>query len=145
MASLREFLIAKGYTRIRLFPTITHHLELKAAINGVEGSFILDTGASSSCVDVTTAAMFHLEAEASELLAAGAGASDMPTEAAHGNELRIGSWQMKDLHLVLFDLSHVNQALDNYEADTIHGILGADFLNKGKGIIDYQYHCLYLK
>lgn len=145
MASLREFLLDKGYVRVRLFPTATNHLELKAKINGIEGSFILDTGASSSCIGFEFATYFGLISEESEVLAAGAGAIDMRTELSQNNHLKIGKWQMSDLDIVLFDLSNVNTALINHNAEPVHGILGADLLNGGKGIIDYQYNCLYLK
>ncbi len=145
MASLREFLVEKGYTRIRLFPTLTQHLEITAKINGEKGSFILDTGASNSCIDFTFAEHFKLNSEESEVLAAGAGATDMRTELSKGNSIKIGTWKREDINLVLFDLSHVNTALENHNTPAVHGILGADILNLGKGIIDYQYTCLYLK
>ena len=145
MASLRQFLLDKNYTRIRLFPTATNHLELKAKINGIEGSFILDTGASSSCVDIQLASFFKLETEPSTVLAAGAGATDMLTEISKSNTIKISAWKRDKLPIVLFDLTHVNTALENHKAAPVHGILGADILNLGKGIIDYQYNCLYLK
>mgnify|MGYP003633376080 FL=1 len=145
MASLREFLLDKGYSRFRLFPTPTNHLELKAKINGVEGSFILDTGASSSCIGFEFAAHFGLASEESDVLAAGAGAIDMRTELSQNNHLKIGKWEMNELDIVLFDLSNVNTALENHNAQAVHGILGADLLNNGHAIIDYQYNCLYLR
>lgn len=145
MASLREFLLEKGYVRTRLFPTLTQHLEITAKINGVKGSFILDTGASNSCIDFEFASHFKLKSEESEVMAAGAGATDMRTELSEENTIKIGTWQRQGISLVLFDLSHVNTALENHNTPSVHGILGADILNLGKGIIDYQYTCLYLK
>lgn len=145
MASLREFLLSKGYGRTRLFPTVTNHLEMTAKINGIEGSFILDTGASSSCIDFSFAEKFNLFSEDSEVLAAGAGATDMLTKLSRKNSISIQKWTYKKLDIVLFDMSHVNTALENHNASPIHGILGADILNKGNGVIDYQYNCLYLK
>jgi hypothetical protein len=145
MASLREFLLDKGYFRVRLFPTPTNHLEIKAKINGIEGSFILDTGASSSCVGFEFATHFGLMSEESDVLAAGAGAIDMRTELSQNNLLKIAKWQMTGLDIVLFDLSNINTALENHHAQPVHGILGADLLNNGRGVIDYQYNCLYLK
>jgi len=145
MASLRQFLLDKNYTRIRLFPTTTNHLELKAKINGIEGSFILDTGASNSCIDFEFASLFNLETEDSKVLAAGAGATDMVTKISKSNTIKINTWKKEKLSLVLFDLTHVNTALENHNVDKVHGILGADILNLGRGIIDYQYNCLYLK
>ncbi len=145
MPSLREFLLSKGYYRIKLFPTITNHLEMKATINGIEGSFILDTGASSSCIDFKFADRFYLHSEDSEVLAAGAGATNMITKLSRKNNIKIQRWQYNRLDIVLFDLTHVNTALENHNATQVHGILGADLLNQGRGIIDYQYNCLYLK
>lgn len=145
MASLREFLLAKGYTRIKLNTTPTNHLELKAAINGVKGSFILDTGASSSCIGLEFINHFKLISEESEVLAAGAGATDMVTRLSTNNTVKISAWKREGIDLVLFDLIHVNTALENHKSQPVHGILGADILNLGKGVIDYQYSCLYLK
>ena len=50
MASLKKILKKKKYIKIKLKKIVTNHLELKAEINGVKGRFILDTGASNSCV-----------------------------------------------------------------------------------------------
>lgn len=145
MPSLREFLLEKGYCRARLQTMVTNHLEIKAQINGVEGSFILDTGASNSCVDFSFTQQFKLEVEHSEILAAGAGGIGMPTELSKNNFIKIGKWKDQDFNIVLFDLSHVNQALRDHNAPQIHGILGADILNNGRGVIDYKYKCVYLK
>jgi len=41
-------------------------------------------------------------------------------------------------------LSHVNEALKQHKAKPVHGIIGADVLMKGKAIVDYYNHCLYL-
>ena len=145
MASLREYLVAKGYTRIKLNTTLTKHLEFQAFVNGIKGSFILDTGASSSCIGLEFIDHFKLSSEASEVLAAGAGAIDMYTKLSKGNSIKIGSWKTENIDIVLFDLTHVNTALKNHDATPVHGILGADILNLGKGVIDYQYSCFYLK
>ena len=142
---LKNLLVAKNYTRIKLRETLTQHLEFKATINGVVGSFILDTGASSSCVGFDGIDYFNLLAEDSKIKAAGAGASDMLTQSSSKNSLKIGDWEYKKLTLVLFDLSHVNTALINHDSQPVDGIIGADVLKKGKAIIDYSQKYLYLK
>jgi hypothetical protein len=43
-----------------------------------------------------------------------------------------------------FDLSHVNEALIQHKSKPVHGIIGADVLLKGKAIVDYYNHYLYL-
>ncbi len=143
--ALKEFLLEKGYKKIKLKLTKTNHFELKAYINGVKGFFILDTGASSSCVGFEDIERFKLKAKDSEIKAAGAGATNMLTQISKKNKLKIGSWKTEKVQLVLFDLSHVNMALSSHNAQTVNGIIGADILKKGKGVIDYEKKYLYLK
>jgi len=145
MSSLKNLLEEKGYYRIKLKYTETNHLELKAKINKIEGNFILDTGASSSCVGFDAVSHFKLLAKDSEVRAAGAGATNMLTQIAQQNTLEIMGWKKKKIDLVLFDLRHVNEALVSHKAEKVHGIIGADLLKKGKAIIDYKNKVLYLK
>ena len=145
MKELKRVLKEKKYIKIKLKKTITNHLELKAKINGVKGRFILDTGASNSCVGLDMINYFRLDAEESETKAAGAGAIGMETQKSVDNSLKISSWKTKKCHLVIFDLSHVNKALTQHDAKEVHGIIGANILQKGKAIIDYNKNVLYLK
>ncbi|TYA74493.1 retropepsin-like aspartic protease [Seonamhaeicola marinus] len=143
--TLQEFLLERGYTKIKLHLTKTNHFEIKASINGKKGLFILDTGASSSCVGFDSIETFKLQAEDSDIKAAGAGAVDMDTKMSKRNKVKIGKWSHTRVTLVLFDLTHVNTALTNHNSKPVHGIIGADILKKGKAIIDYQRKYLYLK
>ncbi|MGB5941889.1 MAG: retropepsin-like aspartic protease [Leeuwenhoekiella sp.] len=145
MRSLRQYLTKKGYQRVALGKLETGHLNFRAQINGVDGLFILDTGASNSCVDLENAKKFKLLAEDSEVKAAGAGATDMLTQVATNNFLTIGEWRKENVTIILFDLTHVNLALTNHQIENVCGIIGADILDKGRAIIDYQYQCMYLK
>ncbi len=145
MKSIKKILKKKKYIKIKLKKIATNHLELKARINGIKGRFILDTGASNSCVGLDLIDYFQLDAEESETKAAGAGATDMETQQSDNNLLKIGSWKTKKCHLVLFDLSHVNTALTQHSAKEVHGIIGADILQRGKAFIDYNKNVLYLK
>lgn len=124
---------------------VTNHLELSAKINGVKGVFILDTGASNSCVGLDLIHHFNLISEESEVKAAGAGAVDMETQKSTNNKLKIGKWKTNSCNLVLFDLTHVNTALTQHNAKKVHGIIGADILQRGKAFIDYDKKLLYLK
>jgi len=69
----------------------------------------------------------------------------MLTQISSKNRVEIEGWESKKLDLVLFDLTHVNEALVNHKAKKVHGILGADILKKGKAVIDYKFKALYLK
>ena len=142
---LQEFLLNKGYNKAKLHLTKTNHFEIIAKINGVKGRFILDTGASNSCVDFGTATQFKLNVKESDIKAAGAGATDMKTQTSDENKLSIGTWKKDKIVLVLFSLAHVNSALTAHDSNPVDGIIGADILKKGKAIIDYEKKYLYLK
>jgi predicted aspartyl protease len=143
--TLEDFLLKKDYIKVKLYFTKTNHFEIKVYLNGIKGSFILDTGASNSCVDFDAIKTFNLEVEDSLIKAAGAGATDMETKTSKKNKVRIGKWKQNKVVLVLFNLSHVNTALVNHNSKPVDGIIGADILKKSKAIIDYEKKYLYLK
>ncbi|KDN56672.1 retropepsin-like aspartic protease [Flavobacterium seoulense] len=144
MKNLHEILKKEKYKKVKFKITKTQHLLIKAQINGIKGNFILDTGASNSCVGFEHINLFNLNAEDSKTKASGAGATGMLTQVATANKLQLGSWKNHDFDLVIFDMSHVNEALIAYKAKPVDGIIGADILLKGKAIIDYYNHYLYL-
>lgn len=145
MKNLHDILKKENYKKINFKVSKTQHLLIKASINGVTGNFILDTGASNSCVGFEGIEYFNLIAGKSKTKASGAGATDMFTKLAKNNSLKIGRWKNHDFHLVVFDMTHVNQALQQHKAKPVHGIIGADVLLEGKAIIDYFNQCLYLQ
>ncbi len=145
MSSLKKFLRKKNYIQVPLVYTATNHFEVVAKINGIKGRFILDTGASNTCIGLDKIDFFNLTTKESKIRAAGAGATNMETMISTKNHIRIGKWNRKKQKIVLFDLTHVNEALTTHKALPVDGIIGADVLKKGKAIIDYQKSRVYLK
>jgi len=145
LKDLKRILKKKNYHKISLTLTATNHFEVMGKINGVRGRFILDTGASNTCIGTDKIDYFHLISKESEVKAAGAGATDMETLLSTKNSLKLGRWKRKKQKIVLFDLIHINEALMNHKALPVDGIIGADILKKGKAIIDYGTSTLYLK
>lgn len=145
MTKLTDFLSNQGYQKIKLKKINTNHFEIKAKVNSVKGNFILDTGASNSCVGFDTAENLSLEAQSTDQKASGAGATNLETKLAKNNLIQIGKYKQSKVNLVLIDLSHINEALVSQNADPVTGIIGADILFKGKAIIDYDKKYLYLK
>lgn len=133
------------YIRIPLCLTATNHLEVDAVINGVKGRFIVDTGASNTCIGMDKIDHFKLVSEQSDIKAAGAGATEMETMVASNIKIRIGKWKEDNMDMVLFDLVHVNEALLLHQAPAVDGIIGADVLKQAKAVIDYNKPCMYLK
>ncbi len=144
MDGLKDFLAKQGYVRVKLKKTITNHFEIRARINAIKGRFILDTGASKSCVGIDDAEIFELTTEESEHKASGAGPSEIDTLMSRRNVLEIGKFKLKGTQLILIDLKHINNALVKQNAEPVNGIIGADILLKGKAIIDYNKKYLYL-
>lgn len=142
---LKKILKRKGYIAIKLNKTFTNHYEVKASINGVKGRFILDTGASNSCIDFSNIEKFKLNVIDSKTLASGAGAINMQTQQSLSNKINLKKWNYANFNLVIFDLRHVITALKQHNEKEVQGIIGADILQKGKAIIDYKNNKLYLK
>ena len=139
------FLKSQGYTSINLKKTSTNHYQIEATINNIKGLFILDTGASNTCSDLTQLEKFKLISQKSEIKASSATDLMQETKVSNKNKLEIGKWVNNSCSLVLFDLNHINSALSEREIQKVDGIIGADTLKKGKAIIDYEKSRLDLK
>ncbi|NLP57648.1 retropepsin-like aspartic protease [Lutibacter sp. B1] len=142
---LDNILLREGYAKIKLKKINTNHFEVKAKVNGIKGRFILDTGASNSCLDIALADKFKLNVSDSDTKAAGAGAIGMETKVSVNNEIGLKKWIYKNFSIVLLDLTHVNTALTEHKSEAVDGIIGADILEKGNAIIDYKNKLLFLK
>lgn len=142
---LRTLLEQQKFHRIPLQKLATGHYKFQVRVNGKKGIFILDTGASTSCIGFKRAKHFLLHGEESDVKAAGAGAINMETEIARNNHLKIGRKILKNIDLILFNLTHVNEALAQVDEDAIDGIIGADLLKQSQAKIDYGRNCLYIK
>ncbi len=140
-----SFLKSQGYTSINLKKTGTNHYQIKAILNDIEGLFILDTGASNTCADLTQTEKFKLVSENSEIKASSATNLMQETKISKKNKLQVGKWNSKSCSVVLFDMNHINTALNERKIQKVDGIIGADTLKKGKAFIDYEKSRLYLK
>lgn len=145
MTTVRTLLEETGFYRIALTKLATGHYKFDAKINKIRGSFILDTGASTSCIGIERIEQFSLLSEDSEIKAAGAGAINMETQMARNNSFSVGKLKLSETDFIIFDLSHVNEALRQASENSIDGIIGADLLKKYRAVIDYGRNCFYLK
>lgn len=145
LTSLRKLQEQKGFLRLPLKKLTTGHYQVCASVNGKKGLFIIDTGASNSCIGFNAISYFNLTTKSSNVKAAGAGAIDMETKITENNLLKLGSLKLQKTHFVVFDLVHVNEALKQVNESPINGIIGADLLKQLHAIIDYGRNCMYLK
>lgn len=99
-------------------------------INGVEGIFLLDTGADTSIINTKVAERIGLEKKKSPLALLGAGLIDQYKV----EEFGFGEWYFDDVLVTGFDLS----IIENQLGIDLMAILGGDFLHKYYLTVDYQ-------
>lgn len=144
MQRLSSLLRKKGYTRIPLTKVASGHYICTVTLNGVSGLFIVDTGASHSCVAWNKETLFKLTATATDQQAATASSQGVDTKHSEGNHIQLGSWERQNQDIVLIDLSSVDTALEQFEVAPVDGIIGGDLLHKAKAVLDYRRNGLYL-
>ena len=142
--TLNKYLKDSGYVSIKLNFLKTKHYSLEADINGINGRFILDTGASNSCICSSLENKFNIISKETIEKASSATSEINNTKISKNNTIQIGKWENK-INLITFDMSHINHALNEKKIKPIDGILGADLLKKTKAILDYKSNKLYLK
>jgi hypothetical protein len=142
--TLNKFLKESGYISIKLNFLKTKHYSLEANINGINGKFILDTGASNSCICTSLENKFKAISKESKEKASSATSQMTHTKISKSNTIQIGNWK-NTINLITFNMNHINKALSEKKVDPIDGIVGADVLKKSKAVIDYESNKLYLK
>ena len=142
--TLNKFLKKKGYSSVKLIFLETKHYLIEAKVNGVSGRFILDTGASNSCVCTSLENNFNIISQETIEKASSATSKISNTKISKNNTIQIGKWENK-INLITFDMSHINHALNEKKINSVSGIIGADILKKSRAILDYKSNKIYLK
>ena len=143
---LVTFLKKQGYKGIKLKKMKSNHLGLKGQINGIPADFLLDTGASATVLDHSQIKQFKIKnVEDVNDEVAGLGSTTMKRYEVQKVKILLNDFEVKDLNINLVDLSHVNAAFKKEKIKPIHGIIGADILEKYAAIIDYPKKRLYFK
>ena len=62
---LKTFLQESSYSSVTFKRIKTNHIQIKAEINGLKGVFIIDTGASNTCIDLENHKLFKIFPEES--------------------------------------------------------------------------------
>tara|TARA_Y200000002_G_scaffold247017_1_gene204394 strand:- start:1129 stop:1542 length:414 start_codon:yes stop_codon:yes gene_type:complete len=116
----------------------SNHILIECKINYVSGIFIVDTGASNSCVNYLSASKFNIEFEVSNEKASSATDEINEIFISKKNILKIGNCQKNDFDLVLFDMTFINNSLKEKGVSEVDGIIGGDILNKLNVCINYK-------
>ncbi|POZ63207.1 aspartyl protease family protein [Chromobacterium alticapitis] len=118
---------------------------VKARLNGVDGRFLLDSGASMTCVDRKQAARFGLENEGTAQTSHGsAGATEIKRVA--DKQLEWGGRLAADkLAVYLTDFDAINQGLAEEGIAAVDGVIGMDVLSAQHAVLDYGQQQLRLR
>ena len=142
--TLNKFLKSEGYSSVKLIFLETKHYLIEAKVNGIDGRFILDTGASNSCICTSLEDKFKVTSKESKEKASSANSEMTHTNISKSNAIQIGKWEDK-INLISFDMNHINNALSQKKVSPIDGIVGADILKKSNSILDYKSNKLFMK
>ena len=123
----------------------SNHILVKCEINNIKGNFIIDTGASNSCIDYRKSEKFNIKFEISNESATSATNKIKKLFISKKNKIKIGDWLVEDFDLILFDMKQVIDTILSQCNVEIDGIIGSDILKKGKAVINYKLNKIHLE
>jgi len=142
---LSAYLSERGYFPIPLQKLSTGHETVQLVINGVEGRFILDSGAGGTVVHTGNLSKFSLEmpGDGGEV-SSGAGGQftwyRLPIES-----LEIGGRSLEVDEIRTLDLTPVVSRLQEAAGVDVDGVVGQDILTRFKGVLDVGTQTLFLQ
>ena len=103
-------------------------------------SWIIDTGASKSVLDINLKNYFEILDSDNEddYHSAGINQGMMETSVGKMFFLKLGDLKIVNQKVALIDLNHVNEIYGKYASNQISGLLGGDILMQYKCRIDYK-------
>lgn len=122
--------------------TRSGHILVTVEINGKKAYLIIDTGASSSIIHMGRIEYLGLESRDKKCKASGIGTSTYDMKEVLVPMMTLNSVSYSNPEFNGVDLYHIEQIDYN---QTLDGIIGSDFLEKHKAIIDYKNKSLLLK
>ena len=123
---------------IRFIVTNSNHILIECEINHVSGIFLVDTGASNSCINYISASKFNVEFKKSTEKASSATNKINETYHSKNNTLKVGDCKKNGFDFVLFDMTFINNSLKEKKIKEIDGIIGSDILNELNACVNYK-------
>lgn len=132
---LSEFLGARGFTRIPMRFDGSRHLTIDAALNGHRIQLIVDTGASTTLLAVSTARAYGVSLSPLNLKVRDASVGVVPLNIGHAQQLTLGTFEVPSAEVVVANIAKEVGA----------GLLGEEYLSWNFGIVDVGGLNLYLR
>lgn len=125
-------------TSVKCLVLKTNHITCKIVINDIEGSFLIDSGASNSCINIESSEGFKLVKYKKSYSASGAGNGKFDVSKSKKAQISHQGKNVVKLNFLLIDMTSINKALNESDNINVDGILGADFLIEKNASIDYN-------
>lgn len=146
--ALGGFLVSNGYIPVLFRQNIAGHLLIDAKLNGIDGTFLLDTGAGQTVIDSRQSELLklNLNHDESEMTGGGVGAHGLENIPSHGNKLEMNDFKIEGLTVAVMSLETAWQSLALVgAAEELYGIIGVNVLKHGNAVIDFEKMTLFLK
>jgi hypothetical protein len=119
------------------------HIVINGKIDGLEITFIIDTGASRSIIDKCYADKLEkLPLGAEKPMATGLAAEQIPVELYNIAQLTLADVSFKGVQVLTADLDPINEVYSDITGKKIGGLIGCDFLLGNIKAIDFKRKCL---
>ena len=140
----RTFLGNQGFQQIQLAKNAIGHLMLTMTYDNQAFKVILDTGASTTVLDIELVRSLGMTAEKLDFSGGGLGTAQADVYQLPQRPLHIQGMSLGERQLVAMDIQYVNQALEGRDAGKVDGVLGSDLLVDHHAFIDCRGNYLYL-
>lgn len=143
--AINSLLREQGYVGIPTRRLKSGHYQAMAQVDGQRLSLIIDSGASTSILDNASAVRLGLPLRRGRTRVSGLGAPAQRALSARLDDVRLGGLRLDSLAVVVIDLSHVNQSLQDEGIELADGVIGADLLAERRAVFDFTSGVLYLR
>jgi predicted aspartyl protease len=125
--------------------TKSNHIIIKCFVNKIEGRFIVDTGASNSCINQFCSEKFNINYI--KYPEKGSSATNYIDNMFYSkkNKIEIAGLIINDVEILLFNMTQINKSFREINIENIDGIIGGDILVKFNAKINYKKNKLSLK
>ena len=120
------------------------HLYCKIELNNVTGFFLIDSGASNSCIDLKKQDKFKLKKFKKSYSASGAGNEKFDAYKTKKGEFSYNKKVIDKLNFLLIDMGPINVALNKTDNTSVDGIIGVDFLLRNNAVLNFEKMKLYI-
>jgi len=123
----------------------SYHIIIDGKIDGVDITFIIDTGASRTIIDRCYADILEkLPLGTEKPMATGLSAEQIPVELYSISQLTLADVLFENTQALTADLNPINEVYSTLTGKKIGGLIGCDFLLNNVKTIDLKRKCLTL-